>query len=72
MNGEDPNHREKAPRLARRALFSFLLTFLVARMFVFLIMSHQVPNMYFFLQGAHVRHLNYGIFLLSAATTGSA
>jgi len=57
--------RETAHGLARRALFGFLLTFLIARLMVFLIMSHQVPNMYFFLQGTHVHHLNYGIFLLS-------
>ena len=66
MNGEHPNYRETAHRLARRALFSFVITFLVARMIVFLIMSHSIPNMYFFMQGTHVHHLNYGIFLLSA------
>jgi hypothetical protein len=61
-----PHHRETAHRLARLALFSFILTFLIARALVFLIMSHQVPNMYFFLSGTHVHHLNYGIFVLSA------
>lgn len=59
-------HRETTHRLARRALFAFLMTFLVARVDVFLIMSHQIPNMYFFLKGTHVHHLNYGIFLLAA------
>ncbi len=58
-------HRETVHRLARRALFGFILTFIAARVVVFLIMSHQIPNMYFFLQGTHVHHLNYGIFLLS-------
>lgn len=58
---EDP-----ADRLARRALFSFLLTFLLARTVVFLIMSRRMPNLFLFLGGTHVRHLNYGIFLLSA------
>ncbi len=58
-------HVETTYRLARRALFAFLMTFLIARVDVFLIMSHQIPNMYFFLQGTHVHHLNYGIFLLS-------
>jgi hypothetical protein len=55
-----------AHRLARRTLFGFLVTFLIARACVFLIMAHLVPNMYFFLHGTHVHHLNYGIFLLSA------
>ena len=58
--------RETAHRLARRALFSFILTFILARVFVFLIMSKQMPNFYFFLGGTHVHHLNYGIFLLAA------
>jgi hypothetical protein len=60
------HHRTTPHRLARRALFSFLLTFLIARAMVFLIMSKWVPNFYFFMHGTHVHHLNYGIFLLSA------
>ena len=67
MTTEHPAlHRETAHRLARRALFSFILTFVLARVFVFLIMSKEIPNFYFFLRGTHVHHLNYGIFLMSA------
>jgi hypothetical protein len=60
-----PHHRETVHRLARISLFGFILTFLTARALVFLIMSHAIPNMYFFLHGTHVHHLNYGIFALS-------
>jgi hypothetical protein len=66
MTNESPTHRATAHRLARRALFSFVMTFLIARAVVFLIMSRRIPNLYFFLQGTHVHHLNYGIFLLAA------
>jgi len=59
-------HRETAHRLARRALFGFILTFVLSRVFVFLIMAKEIPNFYFFLHGTHVHHLNYGIFLLAA------
>jgi hypothetical protein len=52
-------------KLARLALFGFILTFIAARTLVFLIMAHRMPNFYFFLQGTHVHHLNYGIFLLA-------
>jgi hypothetical protein len=52
-------------QLARRALFGFILTFIAARTLVLLIMSHRMPNLYFFLRGTHVHHLNYGIFLLA-------
>ena len=38
---------------------------MVSRIFVFLIMSDELPNFYFFLHGTHVHHLNYGIFLLA-------
>src|ERR1700676_1997171 len=66
MNGHHPHHRETAHRLARLALFGFILTFITARATVFLIMSHSVPNMYLFMGSTHVHHLNYGIFVLSA------
>jgi len=61
-----PLDKETSDRLARRALFGFVLTFILSRALVFLIMSGQIPNLFLFLQGTHVHHLNYGIFLLSA------
>jgi len=66
MNAEFHSRRETAHQLARLALFGFLVTFILARVFVFLIMARAMPNLYFFLGGTHVHHLNYGIFLLSA------
>jgi hypothetical protein len=60
----DPLPTETA-HLGRRALFGFILTFIAARTVVLLIMSQQMPNLYFFLHGTHVHHLNYGIFLLA-------
>jgi hypothetical protein len=52
-------------RLARWALLAFVITFILARTMVLLIMSRRIPNLYLFLQGTHVHHLNYGIFLLA-------
>lgn len=52
-------------RVARVALLSFVLTFLASRIVVFLIMARLMPNLFLFLRGTHVHHLNYGIFLLS-------
>jgi hypothetical protein len=62
---EHPIPRETAHKLARYALFSFIVTFVLARVFVFLIMADEMPNLYFFLHGTHVHHLNYGIFLMA-------
>jgi hypothetical protein len=61
-----PPARPEPAWLARRALFAFILTFIAARILVLLIMARRIPNMYFFLSGTHVHHLNYGIFLLAA------
>jgi hypothetical protein len=58
--------RETAHKLARHALFSFIVTFVLSRICVFLIMSDEMPNLYFFMHGTHVHHLNYGIFLMAA------
>ena len=57
---------ETPSRLARRALFSFTLTFILSRALVFLIMAGFIPNLFLFLRGTHVHHLNYGIFILAA------
>jgi hypothetical protein len=65
VNHEHSIPRETAHKLARRTLFGFLVTFVVSRICVFLIMSGEMPNFYFFLHGTHVHHLNYGIFLLA-------
>jgi len=66
MAGEPAPVHVNVHKLARLALFGFIMTFIAARAFVFLIMARKVPNFYFFLQGTHVHHLNYGIFLLAA------
>jgi hypothetical protein len=57
--------KENSDRLARRTLFGFIVTFVLARTMVLLIMSDRIPNLYLFLRGTHVHHLNYGIFLLA-------
>jgi hypothetical protein len=47
-------------------MVAFCFTFLAARVLVLLIMTHRIPNLYFYAGATHVHHLNYGIFLLSA------
>jgi hypothetical protein len=51
--------------LARLTFVAFLLTFIAARTLVILIMTRKVPDLYLYLGGTHVHHLNYGIFLLA-------
>jgi hypothetical protein len=63
---QPPDQCPSTHELARRALLAFIVTFVLARLTVFLIMARAIPNMYFFLSDTHVHHLNYGIFLLAA------
>ncbi len=64
-NPEDTAPLKTNHWLARTILCSFLLTFILARIVVFLIMSHRLPDLYLHLGGTHIHHLNYGIFLLA-------
>ena len=57
--------RVRASRLARDVLYCFLLTFIAARVVVFLVMVRWIPDLYLHLAGTHVHHLNYGIFMLA-------
>ena len=50
----------------RLILLAFVVTFCCARGVVFLIMARQVPDLFLYVNGTHVHHLNYGIFLLAA------
>lgn len=49
----------------RRILLAFLVTFLASRLLVLLIMARKLPDLFLYLGGTHVHHLNYGIFLLT-------
>lgn len=51
--------------LAQLVFFAFVLTFISSRILVFLIMARKIPDVFLYLGGTHVHHLNYGIFLLS-------
>ena len=54
-----------AKHIHRLVLTSFVVTFAMARIVVFFIMSRDIPDLYFHFGGTHVHHLNYGIFILS-------
>lgn len=51
-------------RIIAIILFSFLGTFLVARLFVYLVLDHLLPNFFLTIKGVHIHHYTYGVFLL--------
>jgi hypothetical protein len=59
-------HAAETHRLARLVLATFIFTFVIARILVIFIMDGKLPpQLFFHVEGTHVHHLNYGIFLLS-------
>ena len=52
--------------LARLTFVAFLFTFIASRTLVILIMARRLPDLFLYMGGTHVHHLNYGIFLLAA------
>jgi hypothetical protein len=60
-----PHSVPQERRRIRLVFLSFLLTFIAARVLVFLIMARRIPDLYAHFGGTHVHHLNYGIFLLA-------
>ena len=63
--GHVGSHLAITARVARLLLLSFVVTFMTARIVVFLIAEQRVPNLFLFVNGTHVHHLNYGICLMS-------
>lgn len=53
-------------QLARWSLLAFLVTFVLARCLVLLIMTRRLPDLFIYVGGTHLHHLNFGIFLLAS------
>jgi hypothetical protein len=56
--------RMQGSRRARIVLASFLLTFMAARVLVYLIMARRLPDLFVHVGGTHIHHFNFGILLL--------
>ena len=51
--------------VARLVLVAFLITFTFLRILIYQIVDHRLPDMFVYIGGTHIHHLNLGIFLLS-------
>jgi len=63
--GDGMDGSENRRHVARLVLVVFLITFIITRLLVFLIMNRTFPDLFVYIGGTHVHHLNLGIFLLS-------
>lgn len=44
---------------------AFLVTFAIARLFVYLVLGHLLPNFFLVVRGVHIHHFTYGVFILA-------
>lgn len=54
-------------RVSFVVLVSFLLTFLIVRLYVLSAMAGFIEDPYLYIRGYHIHHLNYGIFIMAVA-----
>jgi hypothetical protein len=52
-------------RLIGIIAFAFLITFTVARLFVYLVLGKLLPNFFLTIKGVHIHHFTYGVFILA-------
>jgi hypothetical protein len=60
-----PSGSKDRRHVARLVLVAFLCTFTFLRIIIFQIMNRKLPDMFVYVGGTHIHHLNLGIFLLS-------
>ncbi len=51
-------------RLVALVTFSFLLTFVAARLVVYLVLGHLMPDFFLTVKGVHIHHFIYGVVIL--------
>lgn len=48
-------------------LFSFLTTFVAARLIVYAVMNQLIPDLFLYVRGVHIHHFTYGVVILAVA-----
>lgn len=51
-------------RIIGLIVLSFLITFLISRLVVYLVLGHLVPDMFLTVRGVHIHHFTYGVVIL--------
>jgi len=60
-------HSPTNSKLIALIISSFLTTFVLARLTVYLVLNHLIPNLFLIIRGVHVHHFTYGVFILAIA-----
>jgi len=57
-------HSPITKKLIAIILSSFLITFAIARLFVYLVLGHLMPDFFLTIKGVHIHHFTYGVLIL--------
>lgn len=53
-----------AKRIIGTVALSFLFTFIMSRLVVYLVLGHWLPNFFLNIKGVHIHHFTYGVVIL--------
>lgn len=51
-------------RIIGLIVLSFLITFVISRLVVYLVLGHLVPDLFLTVKGVHIHHFTYGVVIL--------
>jgi hypothetical protein len=52
-------------KIIATVLFSFLSTFVLARLVVYFVIGKLIPNLFLTIRGVHIHHFTYGVLILA-------
>ena len=58
-------HSPHNRKIISAILSSFLITFIIARLYVYLVLDHLAPDLFLTIRGVHIHHFTYGFFILA-------
>ena len=61
----NPKSKSHIARTAFTILVYFLFSFVIIRLFIYGMVYGPLPEMYVYIKGVHIHHLNFGIFILA-------
>lgn len=57
-------HSPTTKRIIATIGFSFLITFILARLTVYFVLGHWIPDFFLTVKGVHIHHFTYGVVIL--------
>lgn len=63
----NPSNKSPNIKTTFNILVYFLFSFLLIRIFIYGMVYGPLPEMYLYIKGVHIHHMNFGIFILAIA-----